>query len=199
MADNHCIDCGKILSHPINTRCVKCTAKYKWLTKRDVMLHGAKSESRRDALGKASKERWGDPNFKARVSGLAKEQITKQWDDSTSKLVLNRKKSSLEIEFMRYLDAAGVSYTYQYRPSGCKRYYDFFLQQYNTLVEIDGIRWHYSDWAKQNGRPEKDRERDQWAYDHGFIMVRIPENALNPSIVTNWLLPELSNLRSQND
>jgi very-short-patch-repair endonuclease len=85
----------------------------------------------------------------------------------------------------------GIKCIQQYRPYAYSRFYDFYLPDYNALVEIDGEFWHHSELAINRGYDIIDAEKDQWAYDHGFIMVRIPEDELYPTIIEDWLIPEL--------
>lgn len=50
--------------------------------------------------------------------------------------------SKLEEDFARdFLDKLGVKYIYQFEAKDIHRYFDFFLQEENLLVEIDGDYW----------------------------------------------------------
>ena len=50
------------------------------------------------------------------------------------------KTSKLEIKFARILSQMGLKFERQYRVG--YKFYDFFLPDYNILVETDGDYWH---------------------------------------------------------
>jgi very-short-patch-repair endonuclease len=137
---------------------------------------------------------YADPDYLDRM----RERSINQWKDPNGK---SRKKlytylhkfkpSSLEMQFKQYLDDANILYKQQYKPKGCHRVYDFMLIDYNALIEIDGMFWHYSKWAINHGKPDNDAYKEKYAIEHGFDFVRIPECDLTQAIVTDWLLPEL--------
>jgi very-short-patch-repair endonuclease len=206
---NFCVDCGKsILS--ISVRCNICNCKHKWndnpifrqnLLNRIQLLNDKqwKTDFCRKAMSDRTKLHWTDPIFRQFISENTRLSVNKQWADPNSTLRKSLYKrrldylqpSSLEMKFKVYLDYADIAYIQQYRPKDYNRAYDFCLPDYNALVEIDGMVWHHSKLADKRGQPQIDAEKDKWAYDHGFIMVRIPENELTGDVVTNWLLPEL--------
>lgn len=194
---NHCIDCNVELSkvNYKSLRCHSCNAKHQWSdknfraamvdkainlwdTKYDEMLCATQSQHCHDAKSVAMKRMWADPT-------------------SSHRKYMNNHHflpSTLEMKFKSWLDIAGIQHVQQYRPKDYHRFYDFYLPAYNALVEIDGDFWHYSAWAALQGTPQTDTQKDQWAYDHGFIMVRIPEHEMCPTIVEDWLLPELESI-----
>ena len=50
--------------------------------------------------------------------------------------------SKLEEDFAKeFLDKLGVEYIYQYEAKSIGRWYDFYITQYNLLIEIDGGYW----------------------------------------------------------
>jgi very-short-patch-repair endonuclease len=163
----------------------------------------------------ATNERWADPTFKKFMSDTATisttrrwktkkyrnimiKSVRKQWYTTNSKLresirTSNKhfRPSSLELKFKVMLDEVGILYKQQYRPYDYNRFYDFFLVDYDTLIEIDGYHWHHSEWAISRGSPVSDAEKDEWAVTHGFDMVRIPEKYVVPTIVKEWLVPKV--------
>lgn len=211
---NHCIDCDEPLANPDASRCRHCTRSAnaktmnmkKWADPdarrvaseymRTQQLD-ANSKLRRKSI-EATNRRWADHDFKQYVSELARNQATMQWADpngSMSNSIVTRlmkQTNSLEAQFKDWMDIADVNYVHQYKPQDCRKIYDFYLVDYHALLEIDGMNYHYSDWAvEQRNQRERDAEKDKWAYDHGFTMVRIPECDLGPTIVEDWLIPTL--------
>lgn len=50
--------------------------------------------------------------------------------------------SKLEEDFAKnFLDKLGVRYIYQFEAKDIKRFYDFYLQDENLLIEVDGDYW----------------------------------------------------------
>lgn len=50
--------------------------------------------------------------------------------------------SKLEEDFAKeFLDKLGVKYIYQFEAKDIKRYFDFFLNEKNLLIEVDGDYW----------------------------------------------------------
>lgn len=69
------------------------------------------------------------------------------------------------------------------KPIG-KYFADFFLPEWNLVLEIDGREYHYSREAQQ-----KDRERDSFMNQQGYGVVRVTGSMarLNPSGVLGTL------------
>lgn len=66
----------------------------------------------------------------------------------TTKTVKKRKKhpqygtSKLEEDFAHnFLDKLGVKYTYQFEAKDIGRFFDFYLQDENLIIEVDGDYW----------------------------------------------------------
>ena len=73
-----------------------------------------------------------------------------------------------ERDFEHWLRENNIEFESQYRRVGNKHPYDYFLPQYNLLVEIDGHYWH--------SKPEqkiKDRKHNRDAKRKGYDIVRI--------------------------
>lgn len=88
---------------------------------------------------------------------------------------LKRRTSSTkpELQFAEFCRKNDIAYTEQYRKVGNKHPYDFFLQDYNLLVEIDGTYWH--------SKPEqkvKDQQHVDDALKNGYNIVRIDTDEL---------------------
>lgn len=191
----YCIDCGKKIGlHSV--RCQQCRTIYKRTDPQYKQL----------LIDRIARQ-WKDPNFRILRSNSALQQWT---DDNYRQLMLTSMKahrselnsilrqdtrrfcpSSLEMKFKTLLDAVNIRYKQQFRPKGYNRVYDFLLLDYNILIEIDGMFWHYSDYALHKGSAEADAAKDAYALDHGYVMIRIPECDMPDDIVTAWLIPEV--------
>lgn len=78
-----------------------------------------------------------------------------------------------EREFKEWCIKHNIRYIDQYRKVGNAHPYDFFLQDYNLLVEIDGHYWHSKPKQK-----EKDQKHVDDAIRRGYNIVRIDTKEL---------------------
>ena len=87
-----------------------------------------------------------------------------------------------EKEFENLLIFHNINYIFQYSLQwmlGWKKWYDFYLPEYNTLVEVDGTYWHGKDLTdiQLNEQQKQTRSNDQLKNDlaikQGFHLVRI--------------------------
>lgn len=93
------------------------------------------------------------------------------------------------------LKKLGVKYQTQYYASDIKRYYDFYLPEYNALVEIDGDYYHaygkvYEEMTPMQKRNHRvDEIKNEWAGMHGIPLIRIWEHDIrnNPGKVMEFL------------
>ena len=92
-----------------------------------------------------------------------------------------------EMLLMGLLDTLNINYQYQRAvpwKRGWKKWYDFYLPDYNLLVEVDGIYWHGKDIPtsalnKQQWNTRKnDRLKNYLAKLRGFNLVRIWSNEI---------------------
>lgn len=89
---------------------------------------------------------------------------------SSIRAYLNRRKfdTKPETHFALWLDENHIKYEKQWRHVGNGHPYDFFLIEFNLIVEIDGYYWH--------SKPEqqiKDKKHVQDAIFAGFDIIRI--------------------------
>lgn len=96
---------------------------------------------------------------------------------------LKRRKHSTkpEREFVDFCKANNIRYIEQYRRVGNKHPYDFFLVDYNLLVEIDGTYWH--DKPQQKA---KDSLHVEQALKAGYNIVRIDTSELEKQKGDYW-------------
>lgn len=86
------------------------------------------------------------------------------------------KPSGAECAMMDMLDGMGVDYDFQY-PIG-RLAYDFHIAHTNILIEVDGVFWHHSEWAREHGAPARDARKAQAAEQRGYLLVRITDQQL---------------------
>ncbi len=82
--------------------------------------------------------------------------------------------SALELKMQALLDATGVDYVFQYPVPGMRYVADFYLPRTNTLVEVDGARWHAM-------RETYDAARDATITALGYRVVRLSAAQVKPS------------------
>ena len=78
-----------------------------------------------------------------------------------------------------------IRYEEQFEAKDIKRFYDFFLPDYRTLVEVDGSWFHsygliyeeMNPMQKRNARV--DEIKNEWAALHGYPLIRIWEHDIN--------------------
>ena len=94
--------------------------------------------------------------------------------------------SKLELRFAKnFLDKLGVKYIYQYKAESIGRYFDFYLNENNILIEVDGCYFHgkgltYEEKSPMQKHNERiDKEKDMWAASHGIPLIRIWEDDIN--------------------
>lgn len=103
--------------------------------------------------------------------------------------------SKLEDKFAKeFLDKLGVVYERQYLAKDIKRYYDFRVND-RILIEVDGTYFHSYGLVYEAMNPMQkhnawvDKIKNEWAIEHGFLLVRIWEHDINkhPEKVMNFL------------
>ena len=81
--------------------------------------------------------------------------------------------TSIEIEVEKWLKENNINYTFQ---KAFGRYVvDFYLPEYNVVIEVDGAYWH------GEGKEDKVKSvnRDRFLLGLGLIIVHIPESAVH--------------------
>jgi very-short-patch-repair endonuclease len=98
--------------------------------------------------------------------------------------------SKLEKTFANILDLLDIKYKQFFYAKDIKAFYDFYLPEYNIIIEVDGDFWHCNPDSKHN-IPKyetqkrnliKDSIKSQWAIDNGYKLLRFWENDINNNI-----------------
>lgn len=91
------------------------------------------------------------------------------------------------------MDKLGVKYTWQFEAKDIGRFFDYYLNEHNLIIEIDGSYYHgdprlyeESSLSKMQKRNKRvDEYKDKWALMHGIPIMRIWEKDIreNPKQV----------------
>ena len=117
---------------------------------------------------------------------LTKEEIIKRNIERSKKPHPKYGTSKLEKKFAKeFLEKLGIRYEEQFEAKDIKRFYDFYLPDYRTLVEVDGSWFHsygliyeeMNPMQKKNARV--DEIKNEWAALHGYPLIRIWEHDIN--------------------
>ena len=97
--------------------------------------------------------------------------------------------SKLEKTFANILDLLCIKYTISFYAKEIKAFYDFYLPESNTIIEVDGDFWHCNPikfplpkYESQKKNLERDKQKNQWAQDNGYKLLRFWENDINNNI-----------------
>lgn len=117
---------------------------------------------------------------------LTKEEIIKRNIERSKKPHPKYGTSKLEKKFAKeFLEKLGIRYEEQFEAKDIKRFYDFYLPDYQVLIECDGDFYHgygkvyeeKSPMQKKNARV--DEIKNEWAALHGYPLIRIWEHDIN--------------------
>lgn len=106
--------------------------------------------------------------------------------------------SKLEENFAKnFLDKLGVDYTWQFEAKDIGRFFDFYIEGLNCMIEVDGGYWHSDprlfEGKKLNPTQKHnkfvDKVKDTWCALHGIPLIRIWEKDIieNPKMVMEML------------
>lgn len=154
-------------------------------------------EARKDPkLGeKISKAVKGIPKPKPKGFGVGRKhsQETKnKMSDTAIENILKQgkvKRSQLEYKFETLLDLLEIKYTHSFYIPSIKKIYDFYLLDYNILIEIDGDFWHCNPikfptptCKTQEINIINDEFKNNWAQENGYKLLRFWEDDINNNI-----------------
>ena len=89
----------------------------------------------------------------------------------------------------------GVKYVRQYEAKEIGRFYDFYCENANIIIEVDGDYYHSYGLKYEEKNPMQkhnewvDRVKDEWALERGIPVIRIWEHDIheNPEKVMKIL------------
>lgn len=128
----------------------------------------------------------------------SKKPTVKKLSDSVKKKRPHPKygTSKLEDYFAEnFLDVIGVKYIRQYEAKEIGRFYDFYCEKANIIIEVDGDYYHSYGLKYEEKNPMQkhnewvDRVKDEWALERGIPVIRIWEHDIheNPEKVMKIL------------
>jgi very-short-patch-repair endonuclease len=146
-----------------------------------------KTEETKHKISISQKKRYEDnPQLK---NNLSKRRI--KW----LKTKLSNKKSKIEIKFENILRLVNLNFEYQYEYQ--YRLFDFYLEKYNTIIEVDGDFYHCNPNSKhheiiyetQKLTKENDRHKDELCKNHNITLIRYWEMDINER--PEWVISDL--------
>lgn len=146
-----------------------------------------KTEETKLKLSISQKKRYEDnPKLKEEAS---KRRI------SWLKSKLSKKSSKIEKKFESILKLINLSYVYQYEYEN--RLFDFYLQKYNTLIEVDGDFYHCNPNSKhaeviyesQKLTKHNDKYKDNLCIKNNITLIRYWEKDINER--PEWVISDL--------
>jgi very-short-patch-repair endonuclease len=126
-------------------------------------------------------------------TGKKHSQFTKdKMSDSAIKNIIKSgkvKRSKLEYKFETLLELLEIRYNPSFYIPSIKKIYDFYLPDYNILIEIDGDFWHCNPLKypeptckTQEKNIINDKFKNEWAEKNGYKLLRFWENDINNNI-----------------
>jgi G:T-mismatch repair DNA endonuclease (very short patch repair protein) len=139
-----------------------------WIQSDDIYLERY-GISRHDFVSKNGKKVWGSLSEDSKVKWLENSIWSKKHDFNSWKSGFNS--SKLEILIGEALLSIGLNIETQFLLKTCKAvghnkynyYYDFFLKDFNTIIEINGDYWH--------GNPIKYKKGEYISFPWGKVLV----------------------------
>jgi len=186
------------------------TRKAKFASGEYDYIRDAIKENRKDpTLGKnISKGAKGIPKPKPKGFGIGRKH-SKNTKNKMSESAIERiletdqnHTSKLEKEFASILDNLKIKYIQWFYAKDIKAFYDFYIPIKNTIIEVDGDFWHCNpntkfalpEYKTQKKNIKRDKQKNQWAKDNGFRLLRFWENDIknNPQQIIEILKQELT-------
>jgi very-short-patch-repair endonuclease len=156
-------------------------------------LKKPRSQKIKDKISKGAK---GIPKPKPKGFGIGRSHSNLTKDKMSKSAVDNLikqgkvKRSNLEYKFEEILDSFNIEYKHSLYIKYIGKIYDFYLPEYNILIEVDGDFWHSNPNSKYK-KPtcksqflniENDKFKNKWAKDNGYQMLRFWETDINTNI-----------------
>jgi len=197
-------------NNPDRVNKIKSTRKAKFESgEYDYIRNAVKENRKQPTLGKnISKGAKGIPKPKPEGFGVGRiqsEETKQKMSDSAINRIVKEDKlhaSKLEYEFQEiFLNKLNIKNIHSYYIKQIKAFYDFYLPEYNILIEVDGDFYHCNPIKYPNGpiyeTQEKNIKRDQiknqYAKDNGFKLLRFWETDIknNPQQIIETIEKEI--------
>jgi very-short-patch-repair endonuclease len=186
------------------------TRKQKFVSGEYDHVKEAIKKNRKDpGLGeKISKGAKGIPKPKPEGFGVGRKHSKKtkeKMSDSAIDRILKTDQnhtSKLEKKFSSILDNLNIKYIQWFYAKEIKAFYDFYIPTKNIIIEVDGDFWHCNpnskyilpEYKTQEKNLKRDQQKNQWAQDNGFKLLRFWETDINtnPQQIIEILKRELT-------
>jgi G:T-mismatch repair DNA endonuclease (very short patch repair protein) len=185
------------MNSPKRIKAISDARKKKFASGEYDYIKYAIQEARKDPeLGnKISKGAKGVPKPKPEGFGIGRvqsEETREKMSNSAIQRIINTDQnhsSKLEKTFANILDLLDIDYQKYFYAKPIKAFYDFYLHKYNILIEVDGDFWHCNpmnfpnaNYVTQQRNVVRDKEKNQWAKDNGYKLLRFWEYDINNNI-----------------
>lgn len=195
--------------NPKRVEKIKQTRKEKFASgEYDHILKSAEEGRKDPSFGeKISKAKKGISTPKPKGFGIGRthsEKTKNKMRDSAMNRILNTGKvvrSQLEIDFSLFLEEIDIQYQHSFYIKSAHKIFDYYLPDYNILIEIDGDFWHCNPLRFPNAtcktqqiNIKNDQIKNQWAKDNGYKLLRFWEYDIinNPQQIIETLKKELN-------
>ena len=145
---------------------------------------------------KISKTAKGIPKPKPEGFGVGRiqsEETRKKMSETAIQRVVKTEgnhSSKLEKTFSNILTLLNINHQPHFYAKDIKAFYDFYLPDYNIIIEVDGDFWHANPIKYPDGPTYKcqiknsinDEKKNKWVTDNGYKMLRFWENDINNNI-----------------
>jgi len=156
---------------------------------------------------KAALAQWADPEKRTNIlEGLLQPEVQARKSDGVKAAwargdfddrVPVGNPSELELRMLSALEMTGLECISQYSPDDCRFVYDIYLPGHDAFIEVDGTYWH-----NLPGMKKRDDDKDVWAIEHDFDIIRVPEDVideLDVGIVAQQIVDVLGELTNDKD
>jgi very-short-patch-repair endonuclease len=175
---------------------IKNTRKERFASGEYDYIREAVRENRKNPdLGKKISEgAKGVPKPKPEGFGIGRihpeETIEKMRDSAIQRIIKTDQQhtSNLEIKFKEILEGFKIKYQRFFYAKPIKSFYDFYLPEYNILIEVDGDFWHCNpsthlpQYESQKKNIKKDQIKNEWAKENGYKILRFWEYDINNNL-----------------
>lgn len=104
--------------------------------------------------------------------------VRKKVDEARHKRMTSKLPSDIECKISKQLDDLSIAYDFQHfifsKKFGRGFCFDFYLPEFNVMIEADGDYWHTLDSSVKN-----DKEKDKYCKFRHFNLVRIKGSEIN--------------------
>lgn len=137
------------------------------------------SESHKESLRRL----WDSDEYKKRhrescINAQNRLDVRKKVDEARRKRMISKLPSDIELKISEQLDNLSIVYDFQHfifsKKFGRGFCFDFYLPDFNIIIEADGDYWHSLESSIRN-----DKEKDEYCKFRHFELIRIKGSEIN--------------------